>query len=173
MQGAIAIRRAIATAALAALAASLVPILRADAETPPPAPPTLVSLGKVAQATLGSTCWKTEGGGQCADAAYPLPVRCKLPVKPGAKLVVRLHRPADSVTATVDKRDGMPGRRLPAWKNRSGNVAGSSLWRFRQTKRLLGAAAIDVFAYFPGGDLDSWTGVKTDACRAGFRPPAP
>jgi hypothetical protein len=128
---------------------------------------TLTSQGKSVAATKGSGCWTDPGTGlsSCADAAYPLPVRCTLPVKRGAKLRVRISQAPLKVKASLVDPDGDPGRALRAWKGGATNVSGSDTWRFTIPKAAQGAAAIEVFARFEEGDLDTWTGLKTRSCR--------
>ncbi len=126
---------------------------------------TLTSKGKSVTATRGSSCWFGDGAGICADAAYPLKVRCALPVKRGAKLTVETVVPATSISAQLVNATGLARRALPAWKSGRDNVTGSSVWTFRITRKARRAAAIDVFGYFPQGDLDTWTGIATGACR--------
>jgi hypothetical protein len=131
------------------------------------APPelTLTSQGKSVTATQGSYCWRTDDFGLCSDFAYPLEVRCALPVKRGAKLSVDTAIPATSVSARVVNAKGFDGSRLPAWKKGRDNAGGSTIWTFRLTRKAARAAAIDVFGTFPQGDLDTWTGAATPTCR--------
>ena len=71
-----------------------------------PPPMKIASRGTKVTATQGSFCWHEPPPevSICADSGYPLPVRCSLPVKRGAKLVVRTGTAATWVTCSAPHR---------------------------------------------------------------------
>ncbi len=159
------------TTQLAAIgaAAACMALAAAPASAAPPEMKVSVG-GKSVVPTQGSSCWSqvdssASGVTGCADSAYPLPLRCALPVKRGAKATVDAGAPASSLIARLVDGDGEVKRKL---RLVSGSP-GDQTWRFRLPRAARDSIAIDVFARYPSGPLGSgdsnaWAGLDTRAC---------
>src|SRR5687767_4172103 len=53
------------------------------------------------RATTGSFCWNSADGGICADSAYPLRVRGRLPVEPRERVRLRIRDHARRVHVSL------------------------------------------------------------------------
>jgi hypothetical protein len=122
--------------------------------------------GVTVNASQGSYCGPSGTGPDapvlCADFAYPLPVRCKLPVKPGGTVTITTARDAVSVSASLVRPNPVAGQK-PLKRLRGG--AGRT-WRFKLPKRVREYAAVSVSAAFSDGDSNAWAGLASKGCRA-------
>ena len=127
--------------------------------------------GLVARATLGSFCTTPPAGGGgagfCADSAYPLRVRGRLPVRPGGRVVLKPSVEARGVVVRlmrVDGRDFEPvGRKLAVRR------LSARRWAVRLRRDLGGANVLDVSLRWQNprdgaGDANFWGGIRR-SCR--------
>ncbi len=125
---------------------------------------TLSSGGKTVKATQGSFCLM----GVCADKKYPLPIRCSLPARPRAKLIVHTGKPVKELTVTGIESVGGPGGTVFfPWQRSTRPSIPKERFLLRLPKNVGAISAIDTFVRYPGkGDSNTWTGLKTPACSA-------
>ena len=124
--------------------------------------------GLFVRATLGSFCTSpSAGAGLCADSAYPLRVRGRLPVRPGGRVVLKPSVEARSVVARlmrVDGRDFEPvGRKLAVRR------LSARRWAVELRRDLGGANVLDVSLRWQNprdgaGDANFWGGIRR-SCR--------
>jgi hypothetical protein len=155
--------------ALAAIAASLALLLPdAGARGGADRPRTLLvdNHALIVKATLGSYCVADASVGICADVAYPLQVRGRLPVAPGERLKLRTHdRKVASARVSLLRVSGDEiesvgrsgrARRAPGHQSR---------WLVRLPDDLGGANRLEVFVRYRDhiGDADYWAGLAPQA----------
>jgi hypothetical protein len=151
--------------ALVAIAASLVFLLPdAGARGGADRPRTLLvdNHALMVKATLGSYCVADAGVGLCADVAYPLRVRGRLPVAPGERLKLRTHdRKIASARVSLLRVSG--GEIESAvWSERARPAPGHrSRWLVRLPDDLAGANRLEIFVRYQDriGDADYWAGL--------------
>lgn len=126
------------------------------------------SHGLTARATLGSFCRTTYNedgtisGDVCADAAYPLGTRGRVPVHRGGRVHLKTNHPARSMSVTPVhfSKDGERfryGDRVPARSKGDGG----SRWRARLPRRLARRTRVlDVEVRYADGGANFWAGLK-------------
>lgn len=133
------------TAGALALAAGAVPA----AERLPEHDVTASSHGRTVPATLGTNCTPVAGGGvRCADYAYPLRTKKRLPIHPGGRIVLRFKvRPTEIDPQLRDRRS----RSVYELKSR-----GSGLKRTLRLPHTLppGTDRLGFFVRYERGDAD-------------------
>lgn len=132
-------------------------------------PRILVSRANViVPATLGSYCWKRESGGSgvnmCGDAAFPLPVKCRLPVKPGGRIKVDTRLDATRLSVGL-VRLGKDDFGHLKWSRTKQRPNGRRHWTFRLPKAPASAGTIEISATYEQGGASSWAGLETENCR--------
>jgi hypothetical protein len=124
--------------------------------------------GLVARATTGSFCSIPPAGagatpGICADSAYPLRVRGRLPVRPGGRAILRFSVEPDAVVAHLVRVDGRDfevlGRKLAVRR------LSARRWAVRLRRDLAGANVLDVSIRWRNprdgqGDANFWGGIR-------------
>jgi hypothetical protein len=101
----------------------------------------------------------------CADAVYPLPVRCALPVRPGRILTINVTAPVQDIKLRLVRDIRGSSIRYLEWRRTKRNPNGQTRWRFRFPRKVDEAAVADVFVQAAEGDSNTWTGLATSACR--------
>lgn len=133
---------------------------------------TIGRAGLFEHATRGSFCTQSpspDGGttGRCADSGYPLPTHGRLPVRPGARVVVRPSVVASELEARLLRVQGSsfppPTRRLHVQR------LSSRKWAVELPERLGGGNVLDVSlrwnnAHDGRGDADFWGAIRS-GCR--------
>jgi hypothetical protein len=125
----------------------------------------LARAGLTAQATLGSFC--VDRPGFCADAAYPLPVRGRLPVRPGGRVVLETSVEASELSVRLLR---VPARRTtPVGRQLTVRRLAPKRWAVTLPERLRDATVLDVFLLWDNprdgsGDASFWGGVR-QLCR--------
>ena len=149
----------VATGALLAVAIGLAAATAHD----PRAHPRKIRVGSgglFVRASLGSHCWSgREGVGFCADAAYPIAVRGRLPVQPGDRVTLFAPDHAQRVHVSLLRVKGSAIERVD-WRARAHRVGdGPHRWRFRLPADLRNSNRLDVFVRYKRGDADFWAGI--------------
>lgn len=166
---------------LAAVIAAVTVGLVADAASAPhesmkPKRPFVTANALTARATVGSYCVAGTAepgepvGGVCADAAYPLDTRGRLPVEPRDRVRLRfpdnprIEDDVKAVRVALVRRQGERYRFLD-WGTRARSVRGTqSRFRFRLPQRLRRANVLDISVrYVGGGDANSWAGLRAES----------
>jgi hypothetical protein len=156
--------RIVASAATAALlAATAIGAAAATAHAPldHPRQIRLQSAGVSVRGSLGSFCWSTrEGAGSCADAADPLHVSGRLPIRPLGRVTLIVFDHARWVQASLLRVEGSAIRRLgrPLRARRAGHDPHK--WRVRLPVRLRDVNRLDVFVRSRWGDAEYWAGLS-------------
>ncbi|MGI9019201.1 MAG: hypothetical protein ACR2G3_00630 [Solirubrobacterales bacterium] len=121
--------------------------------------------GLYVRASLGSYCWsrREEGtgfwNGFCADAAYPIDVRGRLPVQPRDRVTLHVPDHARRVNVSLLRVEGSAINHGD-WRARARRVGdGPHRWRFRLPADLQNANRLDVFVRYERGDADFWAGI--------------
>ena len=123
---------------------------------------TVSSHGLFEKATLGSFCEAHGDHGVCADAAYPLETRGRLPVHPRGHVGLRTSAPATRVSVSFVRvrEDGRFRHVGPSKRARKHDDTGRR-WRLRLPRDLPPRAnVLDAFIRYPDGDGDFWAGIK-------------
>lgn len=156
-------RLAAAVAALLALASAAAWAAPGVSEGKRPRPLTVAAGGASVVATQGSYCVVSHRSGMCADFAYPLRVKRRVPVAPHGLVVLRTHDRAihrASVTFLRATRHdfnavgaSLTARRAPGHPAKL---------RFRLPDDLGNANRLDIAATYTHrrGDSDWWAGIK-------------
>jgi hypothetical protein len=110
------------------------------------------------RATTGSFCWNSADGGICADSAYPLRVRGRLPVEPRERVRLRIRDHARRVHVSLVRVKSPRSFDEVGWGTRAKRI-GKHLWRFRLPGDLQRANVLDVFAEYRQGDASFWAGL--------------
>lgn len=160
-------RRAI-VGALAVAAAGAFATQAPASHQDPPYRLKVSSHGLTANATLGSFCQSVSnhdgtGSSFCADAAYPLETRGRVPVHPGARVRFKTNYRARSVSV-APVHFSRDGERFGYGDSRRARPRGDAgrAWSVRLSGRLEPRTrALDVFIRYPGrGDADFWAGLN-------------
>ena len=116
--------------------------------------------GLYVRASVGSYCWsRREGAAICADAAYPIDVRGRLPVQPRDRVTLRAPDHARRVRVSLLRVEGGAIDHVD-WQARARRVGdGPHRWRFRLPADLQSANRLDVFVRYKRGDADFWAGI--------------
>jgi hypothetical protein len=103
--------------------------------------------------TSGSYCRSGADQSLCADAAYPLPIKRRLPVRPGGRITIASDEPLSDVDTCLETK------RLRRF--RCADAAGSGThWRVRLPHRLRRADRLSIFVRYPQGDGDYALGLR-------------
>lgn len=156
-------RRNLAIAATGALLAATAIGLAAATAHEPRAHPRKIWVGSgglYVRASLGSYCWsRREGTAFCADAAYPIDVRGRLPVQPRDRVTLLVRDHARRVHVSLLRVEDNAIHQVD-WRARARRVGdGPHRWRFRLPADLRNANRLDVFVAYKGGDADFWAGI--------------
>lgn len=116
--------------------------------------------GLYVRATLGTYCWERERSGICADAAYPLKVRGRLPVRPRGRVALRFADHARHVRVSLTRVRDREAKSLD-WRTRARRpTENPHRWRFRLPRKLRGANRLDISARYPNGDGHFSAGIE-------------
>jgi hypothetical protein len=121
--------------------------------------------GLTAEASPGSFC--VDPPGFCADAAYPLPVRGRLPVRPGGRVVLEPSVDASKLSVRLLR---VPARRImPVGRQLTVRRLAPKRWAVTLPRRLRDATVLDVFMRWDNprdgsGDASFWGGIR-QLCR--------
>ena len=132
-----------------ALAIGLALVLPASAAAAPPKL-RVKSSKTVVTATQGSYCWVEEGGGLCADMAYPLPTQGTVPWRARAPVVFGTSAPVDTLDPCLSRVEGGSERPLGVCLKVERGADGK--FRGRLPKNLRGANRLSIFVTAPQGD---------------------
>ena len=115
--------------------------------------------GLFVKSKLGSYCWTQGASGQCADGAYPLKTRGRLPVDQRDRVTLLVPDPARKVRVSLVHVEGEQINYLD-W-NRQARAAGQGhhRWWFRLPADLGNANVLEIFARYQQGDGDFWAGL--------------
>jgi hypothetical protein len=156
-------RRNLAIVAVGALLAVTAIGLAAATAHEPRAHPRQIWVGSgglYVRASLGSYCWsRREGAGICADAAYPIDVRGRLPVQARDRVTLLAPDHARRVQVSLLRVEGSSIDQID-WRARARRVGdGPHRWRVRLPADLRNANRLDVFVRYKAGDADFWAGI--------------
>ena len=117
--------------------------------------------GLTAQATVGSFC-----AGWCVDTSYPLPIRGRLPVRPGGRVLLTTSVAARELDAQLVR---VRGRRFKELARLTVRQRSPHRWVATLPARLRGANRVDVFIRWRNntdgdGDASFQAGIRT-GCR--------
>jgi hypothetical protein len=109
---------------------------------------TVTSHGRTLQATLGSHCTRRDGAMLCADMAYPLDTKGRLPVHGRGRLVLRFREAPAEIDPSLRNRRSRPVHELVA--------RGRGLRRTIRLPRRLppGSDRLGVWVGYERGDAD-------------------
>jgi hypothetical protein len=134
---------------------------------------TVTALGETVRATQGSFCWhekrlpgRPPATFVCGDYGYPLDVKCRLPVAPGATVKVRTGTAVRRVAVALVAAASADEVTTLEWRRVLRSGKGRAVWRFEAPAEIGQAAALDISILGRRGDSNTWTGLATPACEA-------
>ena len=130
-----------------------------------PPPVHVAADGKQVRAAQGTFCYSSKMHGLCADYAYPLQVKARLPVAVGARVAIDAGTRVRRLTATLIRVtcerpfcDGIDEvAAVKTWRTGEGRH-----WRAKLPLDLQGANVLSVDIRFRGarGDSNVWAGLE-------------
>lgn len=129
-----------------------------------PEPVAVTIRGVTVRATAGDFCLRSQESESavrtvCADAHYPLPVRGRLPARPGRWVTFDTTVEATRVEVGLIRLKNWQKSRFVG-RARRRNDDGTR-WRIRLPKRLRGAEILNIDVKYPNGEANFWAGIRS------------